>query len=105
MKKLLCLAALVSLTCVAASAQTFTVDTILNNGNKANRINLVVLADGYTSSQQSQFVLDANNVINQLFATPPLNYYKSFFNVYAVRVVSQQSGAAHPGTAGDCYTA
>lgn len=100
-----CLTALLALTGLYVQAQTFTVDTLLNNGNKANRINLVILADGYTSSQQTQFVSDATSMINQFFATPPLSYYKSFFNVYAVRVVSLQSGAKHPGTASDCYTA
>ncbi|HZG01621.1 MAG TPA: M64 family metallopeptidase [Chitinophagales bacterium] len=100
-----CLTALLALTGWVANAQTFTVETLINNGRKANRINLAILADGYTASQQTQFVSDATTMINQFFNTPPLSLYKSFFNVYAVRVVSTQSGAKHPGTASDCYTA
>jgi hypothetical protein len=104
MKKVFSLLALLTC-CGMASGQSFTVDTILNNGNKNNRINLVILADGYTSSQQSQFSSDVTNLVNQFFATPPLSYYKPFFNVYAVHVNSTQSGAKHPGTASDCSLA
>ncbi len=71
MTRILCLTAVLALTAWSAGAQTFTVDTLINNGNKSNRINLVVLADGYTSSQQNQFISDATTMINQFFNTPP----------------------------------
>lgn len=86
-------------------AQTFTVDTILNNGDKTNRINLVFMGDGYTSSQQAQFIVDVNTILDKFFLTSPLTEYKPFFNVYAVRVNSVESGAKHPNSATDCSTA
>src|SRR5688572_13109244 len=86
-------------------AQTFTVDTILNNGDKTNRINLVFMGDGYTAGQQTQFIADVNTILDKFFLCSPLTEYKSFFNVYAVRVVSAESGAKHPGSATDCSTA
>ncbi|MEI7802713.1 MAG: M64 family metallopeptidase, partial [Bacteroidota bacterium] len=89
-----------------ASAQVVLgVDTLVNNGNKNNRINLVFLGDGYTAAQQSQFIADVNTIVNKLFITPPFNRYTNFFNVYAVHVASVESGADHPHTAADCSSA
>jgi len=81
------------------------VDTLINHGNKNNRINLVFLGDGYTSSQQSQFNSDVLTIVNKLFITAPFNRYQNFFNVYAIHVVSAESGADHPHTASDCASA
>ncbi len=86
-------------------SQTLTVDTLVNNGNPANRINLVFLGDGYTASQQTQYIKDVNTIIEKMFATTPFKEYSSFFNVYAIHVVSTDSGAKHPNTASDCNTA
>ena len=81
------------------------VDTLINNGNKNNRINLVFMGDGYTASQQSQFIADVNTIVNKLFITAPFNRYTNFFNVYAIRISSVESGADHPNTAADCSSA
>ncbi|TSA51029.1 MAG: T9SS C-terminal target domain-containing protein [Sphingobacteriales bacterium] len=81
------------------------VDTLINNGNKNNRINLVFMGDGYTTAQQSQFISDVNTIVNKLFITPPFNHYTNFFNVYAIKVVSVESGADHAHTAADCGSA
>ena len=81
------------------------VDTLINNGNKNNRINLVFMGDGYTSAQQSQFISDVNTIVNKLFITAPFNRYTNFFNVYAIKVVSTESGCDHAHTAADCGSA
>lgn len=86
-------------------SQTLTVDTLMNNGNPANRINLVFMGDGYTVSQQSQYITDVNAIIEKMFTTTPFKEYRSFFNVYAIHVISVDSGAKHPNTAVDCNTA
>lgn len=82
-------------------AQVFEVDTIMNNGNKANRINIVYIGDGYTSKELSKFSEDAININNTIFSQPPFSYYKSFFNSYIIKVPSNESGAKHPGVAVD----
>lgn len=82
-------------------AQVFPVVSVLNNGDDAQRINFVVLSDGYTSGQLDDFVTDAGNISNQLFNKAPFKQYEHFFNVYAIRVPSNESGADHPGTATD----
>ncbi|MEI7669809.1 MAG: M64 family metallopeptidase, partial [Pseudomonadota bacterium] len=102
MKKFLLAFLLVIFSIHSYAQYTFSVDTILNNGPKANRINLVFLGDGYTAAQQTQFITDVNTVMTRFFQTSPFDKYKPFFNVYAVKVISAESGAKHPNTAADC---
>jgi hypothetical protein len=103
-KRLFLLIICISLLAKGTSAQVFTVDTLVNNGNKYNRINLVFMGDGYTATQQTKFVSDVNGIVDKLFQTFPFTQYKQFFNVYAIHVISADSGASHPGTASDCNT-
>ena len=77
------------------------VDTILKSGPITKRINLVIMGDGYTSPQIPQFLTDAGAVSNYLLTTPPFNNYQNYFNVFAIKCVSPQSGVTHPGTATD----
>ncbi len=83
------------------SAQVFPVDTLLNNGNRNNRIIFSYLSDGYQSAQLSTYITNATAINNGLFAQTPFSQYKNFFNAYAVRVPSTDAGAKHPGTASD----
>jgi len=83
-------------------AQTFPVETLLDSGPDSNRIIYSILADGYTSGELNQFVTDAQGVLNDVFAQTPYTQYKSFFNVYGVKVPSTHSGANHYGGLSDC---
>ncbi|MBL7780301.1 MAG: T9SS type A sorting domain-containing protein [Saprospiraceae bacterium] len=84
-----------------AFAQVFPVENILVNGLNSKRINLVYLADGYQIAQLDNFVTQATTVNASLFTQTPFLEYKNFFNAYAIKVPSTQSGAKHPGTATD----
>jgi hypothetical protein len=96
------LAILFSLIGVVLYGQTVVgVDTILKSGPISKRINLVIMGDGYTNPQISQFQMDAASVSNYLLTTPPFNNYQNYFNVFAIKCVSPQSGVTHPGTATD----
>lgn len=83
-------------------SQTFKVDTIILNGPTDKRINLVYLGDGYTTNEMSKFISDVQNINNLMLNTIPLNRYKNYFNVFAIRVISNQSGVKHLNTASDC---
>ncbi len=83
------------------TAQTFDVETIYNSGPDDKRLNIVILGDGYKESELNKFILDANSFANQLFSESPYSEYKNYFNVYAIKVPSKESGANHPGTATD----
>jgi hypothetical protein len=87
---------------ITAGAQNFQRDTITNNGGIANRINFVYLGDGYLSSELPAFQSDVIIINDKLFQTSPFKEYNKYFNVFAVRVISGQSGAKHTNTAPDC---
>jgi hypothetical protein len=82
-------------------AQAFDVEAIKLEGNNDKRINLVFMGDGYTALEQDQFITDATNFSNSLFGQSPFNEYTAYFNVYAIKVISNESGTDHPGTATD----
>ena len=82
-------------------AQSFDTVLLRDNGPSDKRINLVVLGDGYNASEQEVFMTDATNLIDYLFTVPPFSYYSDYFNVYAIKVISSESGVKHPGTATD----
>ena len=69
---------------------------IRNNGPAANRVNMVILGDGYTASELTRYATDVDLVVNELFRQPPYSDYASYFNVLRVDVVSPQSGVSHP---------
>ncbi len=85
-------------------AQTFQIDTLLYNGSIDYCINMVLMGDGYTLTQQAQFHNNATNLTNYLFNSLPWSHYKNYFNVFSIKVISNESGAKHPGNATDCPT-
>ena len=82
-------------------AQVFVVDTILYNGDPNKFINMVFMSDGFQEAELSDYKTKVQNLSNYLFTIPPFSEYKNYFNVFAIRVPSLQSGADHPGTASD----
>lgn len=95
------LALLLSLIVLQVRAQSFPVDTIQNKGSITHRINLVILGDGYIEEELPQFAVDARNFTRQFFNNSPYTEYQNYFNVFAIQVPSNESGASHPGTATD----
>ena len=83
------------------NAQTYDIYPIIENGSTDERINFVILADGYTVSELIDFQADAQKVSDDLFQTSPFKEYKDFFNFYGIGSISNESGVDHPGTATD----
>ena len=77
----------------ALQAQSFV--TIAETGARAARLNLVMLSEGYTSTElaANKFKTDATTISNKLLNTEPFKSYRPFFNVYGIEVASTQSGA------------
>jgi len=82
-------------------AQVFETVPVLQNGTNDKRINIAVLGDGFTTAQLGSFVTSAQNTVNYLFTKSPYTEYKNYFNAYAIKVVSAETGVKHPGTATD----
>ncbi|WP_452232516.1 M64 family metallopeptidase [Lacinutrix sp. MEBiC02595] len=100
MKKLLLITLLV-FNLQLVFSQIFDVQKIKDSGDDDKRINLVILSEGYQTSELSQFEIDATSFMNDLFADEPFASYENYFNVHIVKVISTESGAAHSGTAAD----
>ena len=85
-------------------AQTFPVDTLIKNGPLNKRINLVFVGDGYQATEMAKYLTDVNRAVSAIFQQTPFLQYRQYFNVFAIRVPSTQSGTTHPRTAADCST-
>ncbi len=77
------------------------------------RLNLVILADGYTSINTtdadgeyndgpSAFKADANDFIAEFLATPPFAEYQNYFKIYKIFVESTNGVITHPCATGAC---
>ncbi|UJP64788.1 M64 family metallopeptidase [Mongoliitalea daihaiensis] len=75
-------------------AQLFPVETIVYNGSPDKMVNLVIMGDGYTAAQQDKFMQDVRKNIEGMFGQEPWKSKAQFINVYAIKVVSNVSGAA-----------
>jgi hypothetical protein len=75
-------------------AQSF--ETLVNNGDPQNRVDIAFLGDGYTAAEQSKYQADVQNLVQGFFLQQPFLEYQKYFNVHRVDVVSAQSGADHP---------
>jgi hypothetical protein len=85
---------LVSVLVDAAWAEPFV--TIRDNGDPANRVDIVILGDGYTAAEIGKYGGDVDSLVNGLFAQEPFQEYQRYFNVHRVDVISNESGADHP---------
>jgi hypothetical protein len=66
------------------------------NGAPHEKVDLVVLGDGYTRKEMDQFLIDARHYTKQLFATEPFRSRRNDFNVRAVCLPSDESGIDQP---------
>ncbi len=73
-----------------------TTTTILNNGSAENRVDIVVVGDGYTTTEMQKYAADVQKFIDGFFAESPYKEYKSYFNIHKIEVISNESGADHP---------
>lgn len=61
-------------------------------GPAAERLNLVILGDGYQADQQSLFRADVDRNLAVMWATEPFRSYRDYINVYAVELASIDYG-------------
>lgn len=61
-------------------------------GDAAARFSMVVLGDGYTAGEVAKFRQHLDKHLNVLWSIEPFRSYRSYINVYAVEIVSPESG-------------
>ena len=93
------------LTCLCVSAlahaQLFPVVNLKNSGPASNRINMVILPDGFTAGELPTFQAEADTILQHVFLESPMKEYANFYNAYCINVPSVESGTDHPATATD----
>jgi hypothetical protein len=71
---------------------------IHEGGDPAQKVDLLLLGDGYTEKEQGAFLARARELINVLFATPPFRERRDDFNVWALAPAAAESGVSRPST-------
>lgn len=63
--------------------------------NLANRVDIVFVGDGYTTTELGLYAQQVSTFANQIFAPEPLATYRPLFSVHRVDVVSNVSGVSN----------
>jgi hypothetical protein len=61
-------------------------------GPASERLNLIIMGDGYQSDQGSLFMKDVDRNLSVMWATEPFRAYRDYINVYAVEIASIDYG-------------
>ena len=80
---------------------TFPVHVIHKTGDDKENFVIVIMADGYTKEQQDQFVQDATRKAQEMLTWSPYKDYSDRINIYALQVVSRESGIGTYGAEGN----
>jgi len=76
---------------------SYSVEVIQEFGNSEEKVDLVILAEGYTKEEMDKFTDDARRVSGYLFEEEPFKSLKKSFNVKAILSPSPDSGTDVPG--------
>jgi len=74
------------------------ITALQNAGSPKNHIDLVIMGDGYTASEQALFRQHALTKWQRIATTEPFREYASYFNVWLVDVESNESGVDNDPT-------
>lgn len=72
--------------------------TIQERGRPADKVDLLILGDGYTPAEMAKFEADARRMSAALFAVSPFRERQDDFNVWAMAPASARSGVARPSS-------
>jgi len=67
---------------------------VMQNGPPRDKVDLLLLGDGYTSDEMEKWHADAERMVETLFAVSPFRERRQDFNVWAIDSPSERSGVA-----------
>ncbi len=89
---------------VKIHAQVFPIEVIRYSESPEKVVNLVILGDGYKAEEQEKFLEDVQKNVAGMLELEPWKSNKDKINVYAIKVISNASGAANrPSEPNDNY--
>ncbi len=68
------------------------------NGDPSEKVDFLILGDGYTAAQKGKFEKDARRMMELMFAQSPFKERRKDFNVWSLCPASAQSGISRPST-------
>ncbi len=69
---------------------------VMKNGEPRDKVDLLLMGDGYTGAEMEKWHRDARRMADLLFAVSPFKERRQDFNVWAVDTPSDESGVARP---------
>jgi hypothetical protein len=70
--------------------------SILDSGDPTEKVDLLILGDGYTTAEMTRFHADARRLVDALFDHEPFRSRKSEFNVRVLDLPTAESGVNRP---------
>jgi len=68
----------------------------------ANRLDLLIMGDGYTAAEEATFTADAATLSAAFFTTAPYSTYSNYVTISTLFTASPESGADHPPYSSGC---
>jgi len=68
------------------------------SGDPADKVDFLIMGDGYTAAERGKFERQARKVMELLFQQTPFKEHRSDFNVWALCPPSKESGISRPST-------
>ncbi len=78
------------------NSYSFKVDKLMNNGKPSEKVDILILGDGYATSDLGKFRKDAKHFNDVMFAAEPFKSRKGDFNVWTIEAESDDSGIDVP---------
>jgi hypothetical protein len=69
---------------------------VVESGPPADKVDLLLLGDGYTAAEMEKWHADARRLAELLFSVSPFRERRADFNVWALDTPSDESGVARP---------
>ncbi len=70
--------------------------SVIKNGEPRDKVDLLLMGDGYTAAEMDKWHQDARRMTELLFAVSPFKERRFDFNVWAVDTPAEESGIARP---------
>lgn len=71
---------------------------IQKSGDPEQKVDFLILGDGYTASETGKFEADARRLTNVLFSTSPYKEHRNDFNIWGLCPPAPESGISRPST-------
>jgi hypothetical protein len=70
--------------------------TLQKNGPSSEKVDILILGDGYTAAERGKFEKDARRLVDILFSVEPFKQRRADFNVWGLCPPARESGISRP---------